>query len=271
MITLHSPTAWQRHDNLLSLDTLMNTDTELQYKHDDGGTVNNSMNDLMMQPSSHWTSMELSHIMISSLPHYHIQMLFSIVGFTANILWNSRWISSPTMNTISSLTLRGPVFARRQSWWIHSWNRCMQSALKTFTCCWMDDYYSVLSWKRMESITGVECWQIIQGDSHDFPAVFQGITNSDVMRIHDWIHHWFNAMFPIIMFQINHPAWIHRMHYSQHPKHDYYRFIAASGYCRIECQWTMLDWLHSHCGYKCVIMLRNAVKWHHACIRHETD
>ena len=53
MITLHSPTAWQRHDNMLSLDTLMNTDTEWQYKHDDGGAVNNSMNDLMMQPSSH--------------------------------------------------------------------------------------------------------------------------------------------------------------------------------------------------------------------------
>ena len=37
MITLHSSTAWQRHDNLLSLDTLMNTDTEWQYKHDEGG------------------------------------------------------------------------------------------------------------------------------------------------------------------------------------------------------------------------------------------
>lgn len=35
------------------------------------------------------------------------------------------------------------------AWWIHSWNRCMQSALKTFTCCWMDDSYSVLSWKYM--------------------------------------------------------------------------------------------------------------------------
>ena len=116
MITLHSPTAWQRHDNMLSLDTLMNTDTEWQYKHDDGGAVNNSMNDLMIQSSSHWTSMELSHIMIASLSCYHIRMLFSMVGFTANILWNSRWISSLTMDAIGSSTLRDPVFARRQSW-----------------------------------------------------------------------------------------------------------------------------------------------------------
>ena len=39
-----------------------------------GDTVNNSMNDLMImiQPSSYWTSVELSHIMISSLLRYHI-------------------------------------------------------------------------------------------------------------------------------------------------------------------------------------------------------
>ena len=157
---------------------------------------------IMIQPSSYWTSVELSHIMISSLLRYHISdVVFDGWIFTASILWNSR-CSCFHMNTCNVFMA---LFILIWSAWYGAWNN---SWLKMMIAHWIQMPSTLFITRFQYPMNAILHVDMLM---NSFVKPLHAIC---VKNIHMLLNGWF--LFRAIMkyMSINHQCWM----LANHPK-----------------------------------------------------